>query len=98
MPDDLTVGATTAVVPHPEPTPAAHRLDPPASPAHGANFPNPSMRLDPALGVVVMTFRDQQGVVTSSIPTQQQLDAYRTWERTGGGPAQADGGAGGDRR
>jgi hypothetical protein len=40
------------------------------------------MRLDPALGVVVVAFHDEHGTVTTSIPTQQQLDAYRTWERT----------------
>jgi hypothetical protein len=42
------------------------------------------MRLDPALGVVVVAFHDEHGAVTTTIPTQQQLDAYRTWERTHG--------------
>ncbi|MBN8903481.1 MAG: hypothetical protein BGO51_01415 [Rhodospirillales bacterium 69-11] len=38
---------------------------------------NPSLRLDAALGLVVIEFRDDGGAITSSIPSQRQLDAYR---------------------
>ncbi len=45
----------------------------PQAPLH----PNPSFRIEPALGLVVMEFRNGAGAVSSSIPTVQQLDAYR---------------------
>ncbi|WP_165838817.1 hypothetical protein [Roseicella frigidaeris] len=35
-----------------------------------------SLRLDPALGLVVIEFRDQAGHV-ESLPTQRELEAYR---------------------
>jgi hypothetical protein len=41
---------------------------------------NPSFQLDAGLGLVVVEFRNDHGVVTTSIPTQQQLEAYRRWE------------------
>ncbi len=49
--------------------------------------PNPTMELNAALGLVVIEFRNDAGVVTSSIPTQQQLEAYRLWQESGSGPA-----------
>lgn len=54
------------------PTPAA--AAPAATPAL---FVNPSLRLDAALGLVVIEFRNNAGAVTSSIPSQRQLQAYR---------------------
>lgn len=45
--------------------------------AQGALHPNPSFHIDAALGLVVMEFRDGPGGASSSIPTAQQLDAYR---------------------
>jgi hypothetical protein len=53
----------------------------PTVPAASAMLPNPTVRLDSALGLVVIEFRDAVGTVTNSIPTQQQLEAYRAWER-----------------
>jgi hypothetical protein len=44
-------------------------------------LPNPTLRLDPSLAIVVIEFRDEAGAVRSTIPSEQQLDAYRTWER-----------------
>ena len=41
-------------------------------------WPNPSLRLDPALGIVVMEFRNKSGSVESTLPTQRELDAYRS--------------------
>jgi hypothetical protein len=38
---------------------------------------NPVSQLDPALGIVVLGFYNNQGVETSSIPTQKQLNSYR---------------------
>jgi hypothetical protein len=37
---------------------------------------NPSLHLDPALGLVVIEFRDEAGHVTGSIPSQRQIEAY----------------------
>jgi len=45
--------------------------------------PNPSMRIDPSLGIVVMEFRDRSGAVTSTLPTWRELDAYRSAQRHG---------------
>ena len=49
--------------------------------------PNPSMRLDGALGIVVMQFHDESGKVVATIPTAQQLDAYRRSSGQGHGTA-----------
>ena len=46
---------------------------PPPSPA----TPNPRLRLDGSLGVVVIEFRDQVGDVSNTIPSPRQLQAYR---------------------
>ena len=48
-------------------------------------FPNPTLRLDPGLALVVIEFRDGAGEVRDTIPTQAQLDAYRSWERSKSG-------------
>jgi len=45
-------------------------------------FPNPTLRLDAGLAIVVIEFRDDSGAVRSTLPTQQQLEAYRSWERS----------------
>ncbi len=45
--------------------------------------PNPSLRLDGALGMVIIEFHSESGAVTASFPTERQLEAYRIWERTG---------------
>jgi hypothetical protein len=60
--------------------PSEHRASSAIAPAlaDGAPMhPNPSQRLDPALGLVVIEFRDASGNVTDSIPTERQLQAYR---------------------
>ena len=56
---------------------------PPGAGAPGGGPPavNPSLRLDPALGLVVLEFRDETGQVTGSIPSQRQIEAYH---RAGG--------------
>ena len=96
MSSDLTVHAAAAM--HVgndttgEPKVAAPQppvLQPPApSPSQHAN-PNPTLRLDPALGLVVIEFHNSDGTVTTSIPTQRQLEAYQRWETTRFGPAPA---------
>lgn len=39
--------------------------------------PNPTLQLNAALGIVVIEFVNKTGAVTSSIPTQQKLEAYK---------------------
>jgi hypothetical protein len=45
-------------------------------------FVNPSFRLDPTVGFVVIEFHDNTGAVTSTIPSQRQLQAYRSHQAT----------------
>ena len=47
---------------------------------------NPSYRLDSALGLVVIEFRNDAGAVTDSIPSERQLQAYQRWQTTQFGP------------
>jgi hypothetical protein len=57
-----------------------------------ASSPNPTLALNAALGLVVIEFRNTAGAVVSSIPSQQQLAAYRLWQEAGiGGPPPNDG-------
>src|SRR5580704_3324968 len=53
----------------PAPTPAAKPVP---------LFVNPSFQFDSTVGLVVIDFHDHSGTVTNSIPSQQQLDAYRS--------------------
>lgn len=46
-------------------------------PVNAAPLPNPQFRIDPALSLVVIEFRDKGGEVSLSIPTTKELDAYR---------------------
>lgn len=85
MADDLTVGRIGEAPLRAEPPPALRHDQPGPGARSSPGHPNPTLRLDPQLGVVVVAFHDDQGAVTNTIPTQQQLDAYRTWERTGTG-------------
>ena len=41
-------------------------------------FVNPSFQFDPTVGIVVIDFHNDTGAVTNSIPSQRQLEAYRT--------------------
>lgn len=48
---------------------------------------NPTLRLDPALGLVVVEFHNDRGELTTSIPSQYMLQAYQRWNDTHFGPA-----------
>jgi len=52
----------------------------PPPPPPQAAVGNPSTRLDADLGLVVIEFHSATGAVTSSIPTAEQLQAYRRWQ------------------
>ena len=78
MPNDLVirpiaVAAQGAIAAHPMRT----VLPPPEAAGSTEDLPNPTMRLDPVLGLVVIEFHNGSGSLTSSIPGQRQLDAYR---------------------
>ena len=47
---------------------------------------NPTLRLDAALGLVVIEFRNDSGAVTTSIPSERQIAAYQRWDVTHFGP------------
>jgi hypothetical protein len=61
--------------------PPAAAAPPPAPPIG----PNPRLRLDPALGIVVTEFLDGAGKVARSAPSAAQLEAYRNAQRGFGG-------------
>src|SRR4051812_27179531 len=86
MPNELTVRAITAM-PVSADRPAEPKAEPfpqPASAhpteAHQA-YINPTLRLDAGLGLVVIEFHDDLGKLTSSIPSQRQIEAYRQHEQ-----------------
>lgn len=49
---------------------------PPPAPS-ATPLANPSLVLDPGLGLVVIEFRNNAGTVVNSIPSARQLEAYR---------------------
>ena len=78
MPNDWTIAgvgppAGPSVTEPPQAKPGA-TIEPTGG---GSALPNPTLRLDPSLGIVVIEFRNNAGEVANSIPTQQQLEAYR---------------------
>jgi len=62
----------------------------------GKPMPNPTLRLDPGLALVVIEFRDGDGKVRETIPTEAQLEAYRTSQRSSTAPVPPPGQAGPD--
>lgn len=49
----------------------------PPAPSPELGPPNPRLRMDWDLGMVVIEFRDTSGQVSSSLPTPRELEAYR---------------------
>ncbi len=47
------------------------------SPSISPQLPNPRLTVDPSVNRVVLEFYSSTGVLTNTIPSQQQLDAYR---------------------
>jgi len=83
MPSDVSVGAIVSASASQLPaatslvrTSTAPTNATPAA-ATAAGNPNPTLRLDPALGLVVIEFVSKSGAVTTSIPTQRELTAYQ---------------------
>lgn len=57
--------------------PARSTGAPPPSMSVEAGPPNPRLRMDSSLGMVVIEFRDAAGKVSTSLPTERELQAYR---------------------
>jgi len=79
MPNDWTIagiGPSAAGPPVADRAPGKPeaRVEPAGS---ASALPNPTLRLDASLGIVVIEFRNNAGEVANSIPTQQQLEMYR---------------------
>lgn len=80
IPGDLSIGPVTPASKAPAPAAAAAAAvlaAPAAPPVPSPLFPNPALRIDPALGIVVMEVKDASGKVEDSFPTARQLNAYR---------------------
>jgi hypothetical protein len=76
-----SAGAKNTVPPKAAATPEA----PPATVAQVKApklYVSPDYRFDPTTGLVVIEFHDKSGNLTNSIPSQRQLDAYRTGQQT----------------
>ena len=50
---------------------------PPPTPNPEVGPPNPRLRMDRDLGMVVIEFRDSAGRISNSLPTERELRAYR---------------------
>ncbi len=82
---------TSAMVQPAASSPATYRPAPPVNagapvveptpPVNLPPLPNPRLRIDPALSLVVIEFRDKGGEVELSIPTPKELQAYRDQPR-----------------
>lgn len=81
MSHDLTIPAiqapTTLDPPARQARPARGTDAPATSSASASPYVNPTLRLDAELGLVVMEFRDDSGALTSTIPSERQIEAYR---------------------
>jgi hypothetical protein len=56
------------------PTPSAAPAEPPTP---GVPMVDPHMRIETALNLVVLEFRDADGAVSRSIPSPREIEAYR---------------------
>ena len=78
MPNDWTIAGVSTPAGPPLATPAQAKAGATIEPMGGGSaLPNPTLQLDPSLGIVVIEFRNNAGQIANSIPTQQQLEAYR---------------------
>jgi len=88
MPNDLSVSVLGPAVPmtgRPNPPPIPSRPNPTAERV----LPNPTLRLEAALGLVVIEFRNDRGAIETSYPSERQLAVYRANELAGiGKPGQ----------
>ncbi len=72
--DRIAPAAPQPVTTDPSPLPASTNQ---AEPAKSPSLPNPLFTVDPSLNRVVLEFFSSTGVLTNTLPSQSQLDAYR---------------------
>ena len=79
--DIAAVQRTAATAPTSEATPANTKRTaeaaPAASTADAPMLPNPRLRIDAALNIVVLEFRDDTGEISRTLPSAQEIKAYR---------------------
>lgn len=70
----------TSVIPTPTATPPRSALPDLAPNPKPVSPPvaNPRLRIEAALNLVVIEFRDEAGEISRSIPSPRELDAYRS--------------------
>lgn len=90
MPHDLTIPAVRTASNPPDAKRAAEAVATTAPASPREVLANPTLRLDASLGLVVIEFRDSGGNVTHSIPSQRQMEAYRTHQETPPSPGRPD--------
>ncbi len=61
-----------------QPAPAAAPAQDAAPARPSVPLLNPRMRIEPSLNLVVLEFRDAEGTLARSIPSPQEIDAYRS--------------------
>jgi len=74
LPARQAAPASLPAVPLPEARPAI--APPPGEPPAGS-FPNPRLRVDAALNVVVLEFLGTDGKLNHSLPSPRELESYR---------------------
>lgn len=81
MPADLSINQTAPAAASPitaDSSPAqASTTQTEAAKSPSPNLPNPLLTVDPSVNRVVLEFFSSSGVLTNSIPTPRQLEAYR---------------------
>ena len=77
--DIATAPRPSAVAPAPEAAPpaASRRAEAAPAGAPAPMLPNPRLRIDAALNIVVLEFRDGGGQVSRILPSAQEIKAYR---------------------
>ena len=75
----MRIAATSPVHPDaPIPTPARAGAQPNPLPSAPLGL-NPNLHIDPALGIVVMRYLNEQGNVTVQFPAAQIIEKYRIY-------------------
>jgi hypothetical protein len=72
--DAASEAKTPTAQPYPEPKPEPV--------AHPMPIANPTLRFNAALGLLVIEFFNNSGAVTTSIPSQRQIQEYQKWNAT----------------
>ena len=75
--DIATAPRPGPVAPEAAPQAASRRAEAAPAGAPAPMLPNPRLRIDAALNIVVLEFRDDGGQVSRTLPSAQEIKAYR---------------------